>query len=107
MSRDAVIRAFLERAGFGGASVRPLAQDASFRRYWRLTGGPSAAVLMDAPPPEDARPFLRMAAHLAGTGLSVPATFAADAADGLVLEEDLGDGLFSAHLDSGSVPAGC
>ncbi len=50
---------------------------------------------MDAPPPEDIRPFVRIAAHLAAVGVSVPEIFAADAAQGLVLEEDLGDDLFS------------
>jgi aminoglycoside/choline kinase family phosphotransferase len=94
MTRDAAITAFLARAGFGAARAAPLAQDASFRRYLRLTGGPRPAVLMDAPPPEDVRPFLRIAAHLVGIGMSVPEILAADAEAGLVLEEDLGDALF-------------
>jgi N-acetylmuramate 1-kinase len=72
-----------------------LAQDASFRRYLRLTGGPRPAMLMDAPPPEDVRPFLRVAAHIAGTGLSAPEIIAADETNGLLLEEDLGDGLIA------------
>ena len=96
MSRDDVIAGFLGRHGFADAARAPLAQDASFRRYWRLTGGPRPAVLMDAPPPEDVRPFLRIAAHLAGIGLAVPEILGADAAAGLVLEEDLGDALLSA-----------
>lgn len=94
MTRDAAIAAFLARAGFGEARAAPLAQDASFRRYLRLSGGPRPAVLMDAPPPEDVRPFLTIAAHLAGIGVSVPEIIAADAEAGLVLEEDLGDALF-------------
>ena len=53
---------------------------------------------MDAPRPEDVRPFLRIGTHLAGLGLSVPAIIAADPENGLVIEEDLGDGLFSAIL---------
>ena len=96
MSREALIAAFLVRHGYGEAQAEPLAQDASFRRYLRLTGGPRAAVLMDAPPPEDIRPFVRIAGHLAAVGVSVPTIFAADAAQGLLLEEDLGDDLFSA-----------
>ena len=92
MTRDQVIAAFLTTHGFAPEDARPLAQDASFRRYLRLKAG---TVLMDAPPPEDVRPFLRMAAHLAGIGLSVPRIHAADEALGLVIEEDLGDGLFS------------
>ena len=103
-ARPAAIAAFLAGAGFAAARARPLAQDASFRRYLRLTGGPRPAVLMDAPPPEDVRPFLRIAAHLAGLGLSAPAILAADPAAGLVLEEDLGDALLSARLDQGADP---
>ena len=102
MSRDALIAGFLARHGYAAAQAAPLAQDASFRRYLRLTGGPRPAVLMDAPPPEDVRPFLRIAAHLAGIGLSVPQIVAADEAAGLVLEEDLGDALLSHHLAPGS-----
>jgi aminoglycoside/choline kinase family phosphotransferase len=95
MSRERLIAAFLARHGYGAARAESLAQDASFRRYLRLTGGPRPAVLMDAPPPEDIRPFLRIARHLAGIDVSVPEIFAADAAEGLLLEEDLGDDLFS------------
>ena len=95
MSRDDEIAAFLDRHGFGAATVVPLAQDASFRRYLRVEGG---AVLMDAPPPEDISPFLRIAEHLAGIGVSVPRIVAADPEKGLLLEEDLGDDLFSSIL---------
>lgn len=91
MSRGALIAAFLAQHGFGAARAQPLAQDASFRHYLRLTGGPRPAVLMDAPPPEDIRPFLRIDAHLAGTGLSVPEILAADEAAGLLIEEDFGN----------------
>lgn len=99
MTRDGSIGAFLARSGFGGAATSPLAQDASFRRYLRLSGGPRPAVLMDAPPPEDIRPFLRIAAHLRAAGLSVPDIIAADETNGLLLEEDLGDQLLSALID--------
>src|SRR5689334_23638814 len=71
MSRETAIVAFLAAHGFGEARPEPLAQDASFRRYLRLCHGPRPAVLMDAPPPEDVRPFLCIAAHLHGIGLSV------------------------------------
>src|SRR6185312_6641701 len=99
MTRAALIEAFLARHGFHAARAVPLAQDASFRRYLRLSGGPRPVVLMDAPPPEDVRPFLRMAAHLAGIGISVPEIIGTDPDAGLVLEEDLGDALISVLLD--------
>ncbi|MGA3005700.1 MAG: phosphotransferase [Acetobacteraceae bacterium] len=98
-TREHVIAQFLQANGFALRDARPLAQDASFRRYLRLPG----AVLMDAPPPEDVRPFLHIAAHLAGLGLSVPRILAADATAGLVLEEDLGDALFSTILTEATV----
>lgn len=93
MSRGDTITTFLALHGYGEAYAEPLAQDASFRRYLRLLGGPHPAVLMDAPPPEDIRPFLRVGDHLASVGVSVPKVFAADEAAGLLLEEDLGDEL--------------
>ena len=103
MNRDDLIAAFLARYGFSLCEAEPLAQDASFRRYLRVRGDRSA-VLMDAPPPEDVRPFVRIAAHLRGIGLQVPAILAADEALGLVLEEDLGDDLVSVLLDRGDPP---
>jgi N-acetylmuramate 1-kinase len=113
------IEQFLSAHGFAFADARPLAQDASFRGYWRLSRRavppeatvppdcaappgsavpPGGAILMDAPPPEDTRPFLRIAAHLHAIGLSAPRIIAEDVADGLVIEEDLGDDLFAAIL---------
>ncbi len=99
MSRDDAITTFLRQHGYGAASVAPLAQDASFRRYLRITGGPRPAVLMDAPPPEDISGFIRIDAHLASAGLSVPEILGVNEEAGLLLEEDFGDGLFPVVAD--------
>jgi aminoglycoside/choline kinase family phosphotransferase len=101
MSRDRVIADFLADHGYGAARAEPLAQDASFRHYLRLTGGPRPAILMDAPPPEDIRPFVRIARHLAGIGASVPDIFATDETEGLLLEEDFGDDLLQDRIGPG------
>src|SRR5215213_9851401 len=55
--------AFLAANGWSGAEIRPLAGDASFRRYFRVhRPDGSTAVLMDAPPAhEDVGPFLAVA----------------------------------------------
>jgi aminoglycoside/choline kinase family phosphotransferase len=103
MNRDDLIAVFLARNGYAPSDAEPLAQDASFRRYLRIRGD-RPAILMDAPPPEDVGPFLRIAAHLRGIGLAAPAIIAADEASGLVLEEDLGDDLLSVLLDRGEDP---
>lgn len=100
--RSAVIAAFLSASGWTDAEARPLAGDASHRRYLRLTRPDgSRAVLMDAPAErgEDVRPFVRIARHLAGLGLSAPAILAGDEAAGLLLLEDLGDSLFARLLE--------
>ncbi|HVY16920.1 MAG TPA: phosphotransferase [Rhodopila sp.] len=100
MTRDAQIAAFLARHGATLADTEPLAQDASFRRYLRVRR-PIRAVLMDAPPPEDVRPFLQIARHLYAQGLTVPEILDADPDIGLVLEADFGDALLSTLLDAG------
>ncbi len=93
--------AFLAAQGLAGATLHPLAADASFRRYFRIMRQQdrSSLVLMDAPPPaEDVRPFLAVAHLLAEWGLHAPRILAADSAQGFVLLEDLGDTLFTRLL---------
>ena len=101
-TRDALIRDFLASMPWGAADIKPLAGDASNRRYLRLhmPGTDQTAVLMDAPPEtgEDIRPFMKIAVYLSGQGLSAPQILAADEANGLLLLEDLGDALFARVL---------
>ncbi|MEY4860137.1 MAG: hypothetical protein RLZZ235_2304 [Pseudomonadota bacterium] len=93
---------FLAQAGFGAARLDPLPSDASARRYTRLLGGPRPALLMEAPPPENTRPFIAIAGHIRGLGLSAPEIIAADPDQGLVLLEDFGDATHAALLDGGA-----
>jgi aminoglycoside/choline kinase family phosphotransferase len=83
---------FLAEHGWGGAEIRPLAGDASFRRYFRVHGNGKTAVLMDAPPQhEDIGPFLTIAGHLLDRGFLPPRPLAIDRRRGLLLLEDFGD----------------
>jgi N-acetylmuramate 1-kinase len=92
MIPPAAAPAFLVDAGWGGADIRPLAGDASFRRYFRVHKGNECAVLMDAPPPyEDPRPFITIAEYLSAIGLSAPRILHRDLEQGLLLIEDFGD----------------
>ncbi len=100
MMREADIVGFLARHGYGLAGTEPLAQDASFRRYHRLFGGPRPALLMDAPPPEDIGAFIRIGRHLGDIGVTVPEVFAADCERGFILEEDLGDTMVSQLVEA-------
>lgn len=125
--------AFLAAAGWSAAEARPLAGDASTRSYERLSLDGRRAVLMIAPPaaeaaacPPDASPeerialgynararlagpnlhaFTEIAAALTGAGLSAPEIYAADAAAGFALLEDLGDDLFARIAPAGNETA--
>lgn len=96
--RTLLANAFLKTTDFRDAQQRPLAGDASNRRYLRLTRADGAkSVLMDAAPDrgEDTRPFIAIADHLAKIGLSAPRILAADTDNGFLLLEDLGDALYA------------
>lgn len=125
--RGEAVRAFLARAGWENASLSALPGDASTRRYYRARQRGQSAMLMhqpqgrESPPcPHAASPGERQAlgynavARLAGAdcarfvaaarflrarGLGAPDIYADDAAQGLVLLEDLGDDLYADVLD--------
>lgn len=104
--RQRVIEQFLDDAGWGKATLHPLAGDASFRRYIRLTDGTRRAMLMDAPPEkENVKPYMSVRTFLHGLGYSAPACLAENPAEGLLLLEDLGDDLFTALLAENPDPA--
>ena len=125
-ARTAEIDTFLAAAGWGDADIRPLGQDASTRRYFRLkrTDGISA-ILMDAPGVEDppcppdadeatrlamgwnaktrlaasrVDAFVALAGELNTLGLSAPQILAADPETGFALIEDFGEGREFARL---------
>lgn len=117
LRRQYDVATFLAASGWGNARRHWLKGDASTRAYERLrldeNGTGRSAVLMNAPPmaepPEvsagsysetahlarDVVPFLAIGQHLRGLGLSAPEILAADAAAGLLLLEDLGDGEYA------------
>lgn len=91
MPREMQLSAFLADSGFTDAV--PVPGDASNRRYFHA--GPHIA--MDAPHAkgEDVRPFVAVTRMLRGRGLSAPAIPAQDIANGFLLLENLGTGLFA------------
>lgn len=87
--------------------LAPASADASFRSYWRVRmPGGETRIVMDAPPDkEDVRPWLDIASRLHRAGVHSPAVFAADATQGFVLMEDLGDLTYLPRLNDDSVDA--
>jgi N-acetylmuramate 1-kinase len=100
--RKALSAAFLRTHGWGNATRSFLAGDASDRSYDRLIRGADRAVLMDAPlgKGDDPATFVAVAAHLRGTGLSVPEIRAKDLRHGFLLLEDFGDAVFARVLEA-------
>jgi len=93
IEREQALKAWLEKVVGGSAfQIEPASDDASFRRYFRLTlPGGESRIVMDAPPGrEDCGPFLDLAERLSVLGLHVPAVYASDPAQGFILLEDLG-----------------
>ncbi len=98
--RSEKIQNFLGQNGWANAGITKLVGDASPRVYTRLARGKGKAILMDAPPPQDIRPFLDVTAALKSMGLSAPTILAQDIDLGLILLEDLGDGLYKSVLQN-------
>ena len=104
--RLALLADWLSRdLGLRGASIAPASADASFRRYFRIGLADRTLIAMDAPPGhEDVGPFVRVAAALAATGVSVPTVLEADHARGFLLLSDLGCTHYLAAFGSGGEP---
>lgn len=91
------VAAQLHTASF---SLAPASEDASFRRYFRVTADGRTWVVMDAPPGrEDCRPFVRVAALMQEAGLHVPGILAQDLQRGFLLLTDLGTTTYLNALD--------
>ena len=87
-------------------TLAPASEDASFRRYWRLSFADGRSlVAMDAPPDkEDSRPYVRIARLLEAAGAHVPRIHAQDLASGFLLLEDLGKDTYLDCLERGDDP---
>jgi len=101
-ARAAALERLLGLHGWADAARQPLAADASFRRYIRLTKTGQSVLVMDAPPPrENVAPFVTIARRLISLGLSAPRVLAEDRAHGFLLLEDFGDDTFTRLLGRG------
>ncbi len=98
-------------------ALAPASEDASFRRYFRVTltesiavpGRPNRAmtlIAMDAPPPrEDCGPYVAVARLLTAAGVHAPTVLAADLDRGFLLVTDLGTRTYLGALDATSAVA--
>jgi len=101
-TRTELRKHFLESTPWKNATEIAFDPDASFRRYFRLQGGPEPALLMDAPPDkESVKTFTTISKHLQKLGLSAPRIYQRDEKNGFVVLEDFGDRTFTRLLAQG------
>jgi N-acetylmuramate 1-kinase len=80
-------------------TLTPLAGDASFRRYYRLTNQRTRYIVMDAPPEKESLlSFILVNEVLRKNHIHAPEIIAKETLSGFLLLEDLGDTLLSTHL---------
>jgi aminoglycoside/choline kinase family phosphotransferase len=95
------------------ASLTPASSDASFRRYFRITGqrgGQSQClILMDAPPDKESiGPFLSIATLLRKAGVNAPTIWLHDTSQGFLLCDDFGATTYAAAIaDRQHDPVAC
>jgi len=78
-------------AAAGTLEFRPLAAEASFRSFYRISSGAESWILMDSPPDKESNDrFCRLAEVFARAGLPVPRVLAAQPEHGYYLLTDLG-----------------
>jgi aminoglycoside/choline kinase family phosphotransferase len=102
LRRDA-LQAWLQQELRGAPfALTPASEDASFRRYFRVTMADGASTIaMDAPPErEDCRPFVKVAALLQHAGVNAPRVLAQDLAQGFLLLTDLGTRTYLQELNT-------
>ncbi|WP_108483770.1 aminoglycoside phosphotransferase family protein [Oceaniglobus ichthyenteri] len=99
-TRTAALDRFLASSPWSDWARKPLAGDASNRRYDRLFAPNGQSVVVMDSPDDDVRPFVTIARHLRRIGLSAPGILARDPDQGFLVIEDLGDALFATVLGS-------
>ncbi|OGO94471.1 MAG: hypothetical protein A3F10_02890 [Coxiella sp. RIFCSPHIGHO2_12_FULL_42_15] len=83
--------------------IKPLAGDASFRRYFRVNLAGRSYVVMDAPPErERCDAFVRVAHAFKQLGVHVPVVHHQNLQQGFLLLSDLGDQLYLPQLNEDS-----
>ena len=85
------LRPILADEGVTDFQLTPASEDASFRRYFRITTPAGTRIVMDAPTAmEDCRPFIKVADLMNDAGVHAPRILAQDLTQGFLLLTDLG-----------------
>lgn len=94
------IKAWLHETGWGDWQVEPASEDASFRRYFRLSKDDATAILMDASLEKAAlTPFLDVTQRLLDAKVSAPKILEQNSQLGYLIIEDFGSTHYLDLLD--------
>ena len=93
-----------ERIGGQTFQMEPASDDASFRRYFRVTYAGKSIIAMDSPPDKEKNPeFVHIAGLFHAAGLNVPRIIETDTERGFLLLTDLGQRQYLSELNAGTV----
>ena len=85
------LQPLLASEGVTDYQLTPASEDASFRRYFRITTPSGTRIVMDAPTAlEDCRPCIKVAGLINAAGLNAPKILGQDLSQGFLLLTDLG-----------------
>ncbi len=95
--RITAMKTWLDSLGYSNYSLDIASEDASFRRYFRLTQGDESWIVMDAPPEkEPCDSFIKVANKLRDIRLSAPEIIHQDLQQGFLVLTDFGN---TSYLD--------
>lgn len=99
-----LLKAWLdEDLGFGEYTLAVASEDASFRRYFRISGRQESVIVMDAPPEkENCLPYIDVTNRLLDCGVHVASIRAQDLDKGFLMLDDLGTELYLDILTEGN-----
>lgn len=99
------ITEFLAGQGYKNFSLAPASEDASFRRYYRMTiDGYKSLIVMDAPPDKESlSPFIEIALDWGSSGISVPKMHQYSREIGILILQDFGSETFLNGLTPSNV----
>ena len=103
---EALSSLFLKRFGQAAQAAEPLKGDGSNRKLWRLHGAGRSVIGAANSDKLENRAFVAFSRHFRGAGLPVPEIYAEDVAQGIYLEEDLGESNLFQRLDARRSPDG-
>ena len=99
-NRETLRNSFLTKHNLTNYKIEALPQDASNRKYFRLSNNDTSYILMDAPPKQENMPqFIHVNEILTGINLSAPEILYSDTENGFLVSQDFGNNTYKELLD--------